>query len=96
MQPPVSMSTARWFCQGISIEDAIEQSALTPRQRELVLLDMIGLRRWQIAKVMGVTPATLTTYWKTIYERDDLHGADARAALHERLFPGLQISGLFL
>jgi hypothetical protein len=31
----------------------------------------------------------------TIYERYDLHGADARAALQERLFPDLQVSGLF-
>jgi DNA-binding CsgD family transcriptional regulator len=43
------------------IKDAIEQSALTPRQRELVRLDMLGLRRSQIAEVMGVTRATLTT-----------------------------------
>jgi len=78
-----------------AVKDAIEESALTPRQRELVLLDLLGLRRSQIAEVMGVTPATLTTYWKAIYERYDLHGTDARAALHERLFPYLQVSGLF-
>jgi len=78
-----------------AVKEAIEQSALTPRQRELVLLDMLGLRRSQIAEVMGVTPATLTTYWKAIYERYDLHGADARAALHGRLFPHLQVSTLF-
>ena len=65
----------------------LEHSKLTPRQRELVLLDMLGLRRAQIADVMGVTPATLTSYWKAIYDRYDLHGADARAALHAQLFP---------
>jgi len=60
-----------------------------------VLLDLLGRRRSQIAEVMGVRAATLTTYWKTIYEHYDLHGADVRAALHEQLFPGLQISALF-
>jgi len=78
-----------------ALKDAIEQSTLTPRQRELVLLDLLGLRRWQIAEVIGVTPATLTTYWKAIYERDDLHGADARAVLQERLFRHIQVGTLF-
>ncbi len=70
-----------------SVKGALNQSALTNRQRELVLLDLMGLRRSQIADVMHVTPATLTTYWKAIYQRYDLHGTDARAALHRRLFP---------
>jgi len=78
-----------------ALKESIEQSTLTPRQRELVLLDLLGLRRSHIAELMGVTPATLTTYWKAIYERYDLHGADARAALHERLFPDFDIRGLF-
>lgn len=65
----------------------LERSMLTPRQRELVLWDMLGLRRAQIAEIMGVTPTTLTTYWKAIYARYDVGGADARAALHARLFP---------
>jgi DNA-binding CsgD family transcriptional regulator len=71
------------------------ESTLTPRQRERLLLDLLGLRRSQIAEVMGVRAATLTTYWKGIYEHYDLHGADARAALYERLFPDLQLSMLF-
>jgi len=70
-----------------SVKAALNQSALTNRQRELVLLDLMGLRRSQIAEMMHVTPATLTTYWKAIYQRYDLHGIDARAALHRRLFP---------
>jgi DNA-binding NarL/FixJ family response regulator len=72
-----------WQC----VKVALDQSELTNRQRELVLLDLIGLRRSQIAELMHVTPATLTTYWKAIYQRYDLHGDDARAALHRRLFP---------
>ena len=79
-----------WQC----VRAALDQSALTNRQRELVLLDLIGLRRSQIAEMMHVTPATLTTYWKAIYQRYDLHGADARAALHRRLFPQVTASSL--
>src|SRR4051794_18144834 len=48
-----------WQC----VRAALDQSALTNRQRELVLLDLIELRRSQIAEMMHVTPATLTTYW---------------------------------
>lgn len=76
------------------VKAALHQSELTNRQRELVLLDLIGLRRSQIAEMMHVTPATLTTYWKAIYQRYDLHGADARAALHRRLFPHVTASSL--
>ena len=79
-----------WQC----VRAALDQSALTNRQRELVLLDLIGLRRSQIAEMMHVTPATLTIYWKAIYQRYDLHGADARAALHHRLFPQVTASSL--
>ena len=79
-----------WQC----VKTALNQSALTNRQRELVLLDLIGLRRSQIAEMMHVTPATLTTYWKAIYQRYDLHGDDARAALHRRLFPQVTASSL--
>ena len=79
-----------WQC----VRAALDQSALTNRQRELVPLDLIGLRRSQIAEMLHVTPATLTTYWKAIYQRYDLHGADARAALHRRLFPQVTASSL--
>ena len=79
-----------WQC----VRAALDQSALTNRQRELVLLDLIGLRRSQIAEMLHVAPATLTTYWKAIYQRYDLHGADARAALHRRLFPQVNPSSL--
>ena len=77
-----------------AIEQALARSDLTPRQRELVRYDLLRLRRAKIAELMGVTPGTLTTYWKVIYARFDLRGADARAQLHQRLFPEINLNEL--
>ena len=50
--------------------------------------------RAKIAHLMGVTPATLTTSWKMISARSDLRGSDARAQLHQRLFPEINVNEL--
>lgn len=61
---------------------------LSPRQTELVLLDLYGWTTPQIAARFGVTRATILTYWKRIYVllECDRHGVRqwASARLRER------------
>jgi DNA-binding NarL/FixJ family response regulator len=42
---------------------------LTPRQCDLVVLDVQGHSRADIAAVCGVSPATVKKYWAAIYRR---------------------------
>jgi DNA-binding NarL/FixJ family response regulator len=45
---------------------------LTPRQCDLVVLDLQGHSRTEIAEMCGVSPATVKKYWAAIYARLDV------------------------
>jgi DNA-binding NarL/FixJ family response regulator len=47
----------------------LTRHGLTPRQCDLVVLDMQGHSRADIAELCGVSPATVKKYWATIYNR---------------------------
>ena len=42
---------------------------LTPRQCDVVVLDVQGHSRTEIAEMCGVSPATVKKYWAAIYRR---------------------------
>ena len=46
---------------------------ISPRERELVLLDLQGMSRHAIAQHMGITAKSVSTYWRNIYRKLDIH-----------------------
>jgi DNA-binding NarL/FixJ family response regulator len=62
---------------------------LTPRLCDLVVLDLQGHSRADIAEICGVSPATVKKYWAAIYAR---LGVESRSAL--RLWVLAQLGGI--
>jgi DNA-binding NarL/FixJ family response regulator len=61
-------STAR-TADEVTIRTYLTTRGLTPRQCDLVVLDMQGHSRTEIAEMCGVSPATVKKYWAAIYAR---------------------------
>ena len=52
-----------------TIRTHLTARGLTPRQCDLVVLDVQGHSRADIAELCGVSPATVKKYWAAIYAR---------------------------
>jgi DNA-binding NarL/FixJ family response regulator len=52
-----------------TIRTHLTARGLTPRQCDLVVLDVQGHSRTDIAEVCGVSPTTVEKYWVAIYRR---------------------------
>ncbi len=52
-----------------TIRTHLTACGLTPRQCDLVVLDLQGHSRTEIAELCGVSPATVKKYWAAIYAR---------------------------
>jgi two-component system secretion response regulator SsrB len=49
-------------------------SGLTPREREVVVLVANGLMRKEIARRLGLSPATIAQHVVRIYKKLEIHG----------------------
>lgn len=52
-----------------TIRTHLTARGLTPRQCDLIVLDLQGHSRTDIAEVCGVSPTTVKKYWLQIYRR---------------------------
>jgi DNA-binding NarL/FixJ family response regulator len=57
------------MCDEATIRAYLTARGLTPRQCDLVVLDLQGHSRTEIAEMCGVSPATVKKYWAAIYRR---------------------------
>ena len=66
-------AAASWPAQNIADETRIRTlltaHGLTPRQCDVVVLDLQGRSRADIAEQCGVSPASVKKYWAAIYAR---------------------------
>jgi DNA-binding NarL/FixJ family response regulator len=74
---PVMAPTTGSFDPG-AIRTLLTMHGLTARQCDIVLLDVQGHSRTDIAELCGISPATVKKYWATIYAR---LGIDRRQTL---------------
>jgi DNA-binding CsgD family transcriptional regulator len=76
-----------------SIEAAIvflhREGGLRRSEARVAILDYLGCQREDLCEELGVTTATIDTYWKRIYRRTGCHGREsARAWVEEVLKRG--------
>ena len=74
-------ATAPSLPEAASIRMLLTSYGLTPRQCDLVLLDMQGYTRTDIAAYCGINPATVKKYWNAIYATLGIQGREALRAL---------------
>jgi DNA-binding NarL/FixJ family response regulator len=63
-----------------SIRTLLTSYGLTPRQCDVVLLDVQGYTRTDIAFHCGISPATVKKYWNAIYAALGIQGRQALRA----------------
>src|SRR3954469_19609137 len=68
-QEAPSIGSAAGMRDEATIRAYLAARGLTPRQCDLVILDMQGHSRTEIAEMCGVSPATVKKYWAAIYRR---------------------------
>jgi DNA-binding NarL/FixJ family response regulator len=68
-QDALSIGAAARMADEATIRMHLTARGLTPRQCDLVVLDLQGHSRTEIAQVCGVSPATVKKYWAAIYAR---------------------------
>jgi two-component system nitrate/nitrite response regulator NarL len=64
-----------------------DQSALSLREQQLLELAASGARGEELAQRLGLSPHTVRTYWKRLYEK--LGVADRASAIAEAIRRGL-------
>jgi len=65
-----------------TVRTLLTMYGLTPRQCDLIVLDLQGHSRADIAELCGVSPATVKKYWAAIYAR---MGVESRQMLRSRI-----------
>ena len=68
-QEALSIGSAAGMSDEATIRAYLTARGLTPRQCDLVVLDVQGHSRTEIAEMCGVSPATVKKYWAAIYAR---------------------------
>ena len=68
-QEALSIGAADGMRDEATIRAYLTARGLTPRQCDLVVLDVQGHSRTEIAEMCGVSPATVKKYWAAIYRR---------------------------
>ena len=68
-QEALPIGSAAGMSDEATIRAYLTARGLTPRQGDLVVLDVQGHSRTEIAEMCGVSPATVKKYWATIYAR---------------------------
>jgi len=68
-QDALSIGSAAGMRDEATIRTHLTARGLTPRQCDLVILDLQGHSRTEIAEMCGVSPATVKKYWAAIYRR---------------------------
>jgi DNA-binding NarL/FixJ family response regulator len=68
-QDALSIGSAAGMADEATIRTHLTARGLTPRQCDLVVLDVQGHSRADIAELCGVSPATVKKYWAAIYAR---------------------------
>jgi DNA-binding NarL/FixJ family response regulator len=71
-QDALSIVSATGMADEAAIRAHLTTRGLTPRQCDLVVLDLQGHSRADIAELCGVSPATVKKYWAAIYARLDV------------------------
>jgi len=66
--------------EAASIRTLLTSYGLTPRQCDLVLLDVQGYTRADIAAHCGISPATVKKYWNAIYATLGIQGRESLRA----------------
>ena len=69
----ISVKNSRMEQTGTSLAECPEDISLSDRQRKVLELAMEGLKRWQIAKHLGVAEYTVTEHLKTVYKKLRAH-----------------------
>jgi DNA-binding CsgD family transcriptional regulator len=77
-QDALAIGSAAGMTEEATIRTHLTVCGLTPRQCDLVVLDVQGHSRAEIAAMCGVSPATVKKYWAAIYAR---LGVESRAML---------------
>jgi DNA-binding CsgD family transcriptional regulator len=65
----LAIGSAAGMTDEATIRTLLTARGLTPRQCDLVVLDVQGHSRTEITEVCGVSPATVKKYWAAIYAR---------------------------
>ena len=68
-QEALPIGAAAGMSDEATIRAYLTARGLTPRQCDLVVLDVQGHSRTEIAEMCGVSPATVKKYWAAIYAR---------------------------
>ena len=68
-QEALPIGSAAGMRDEATIRTHLTTHGLTPRQCDLVVLDVQGHSRAEIADLCGVSPATVKKYWAAIYRR---------------------------
>jgi len=68
-QDALPIGSAAGMSNEATIRAYLTTRGLTPRQCDLVVLDLQGHSRTEIAEMCGVSPATVKKYWAAIYRR---------------------------
>ena len=68
-QEGLSIGSAVGIADEATVRTHLTARGLTPRQCDLVVLDVQGHSRADIAELCGVSPATVKKYWAAIYAR---------------------------
>jgi DNA-binding NarL/FixJ family response regulator len=68
-QDALSLGAAAGMVDEAALRTLLTARGLSPRQCDLVVLDVQGHSRADIAAVCGVSPATVKKYWAAIYRR---------------------------
>ena len=66
-QDALSIGSAAGMVDEATIRTHLTARGLTPRQCDVVVLDVQGHSRTEIAEMCGVSPATVKKYWAAIY-----------------------------
>jgi DNA-binding NarL/FixJ family response regulator len=68
-QEAPSIRSAAGMVDEAALRTLLTARGLTPRQCDVVVLDLQGHSRAEIAAVCGVSPASVKKYWAAIYRR---------------------------
>ena len=66
-QDALSIGSAAGMSDEAALRTLLTARGLTPRQCDVVVLDLQGHSRTEIAEMCGVSPATVKKYWAAIY-----------------------------
>jgi DNA-binding NarL/FixJ family response regulator len=89
-QDALAIGSAAGMTDEAAIRTHLTAHGLTPRQCDVVVLDVQGHSRADIAAVCGVSPATVKKYWAAIYAQLDIESRPMlRAWIGEQLVRGV-------